>query len=123
MAQGFLQSFDKKIIVCSAGIDPASKINAKAIAVMKEAGIDISHNKPKPVEKYLDEVWDYVVTVCDDAKETCPVFQGKVIHRLHISFDDPSYFSGSEEEIINEFRRIRDKIKDTFYRFYRETLS
>ena len=118
MAQGFLQSFDKKTEVHSAGTFPASKVNASAIKVMGEAGIDISQNTPKNVSRYLNDEWDYVITVCDDANETCPVFPGKVKHRRHIGFEDPSNFKGTEEQILNEFRRIRDKIKTTFYKFY-----
>lgn len=118
MAQGFLQSFDDKITVCSAGTEPALQINQRAVMVMREAGIDISHNTPKPVDQYLNDEWNYVITVCDDANETCPVFIGKVKHRLHIGFVDPSKTEGSEEFIMSEFRRIRDSIKDTFYKLY-----
>jgi arsenate reductase (thioredoxin) len=115
MAHGFLQSFNRNIIVCSAGTNPAPKINEKAVAVMKEVGIDISHHKPESVGKYLGEVWDYVITVCDDANETCPVFVGKVTHRLHIGFEDPSKVKGTDEYIWSEFRRVRDEIKEKFY--------
>lgn len=118
MAQGFLQSFDRNLTVCSAGIIPAQKINEKAVLVMKEAGIDISNHQPVSVEKYLDEVWDYVITVCDDANETCPVFTGRVKHRLHIGFTDPSLMKGTDKEIMAEFRRVREQIKIAFYDFY-----
>ena len=118
MAHGFLQSFDGNITVCSAGTNPSQKVNEKAIAVMKEVGIDIGHNKPKSVEMYLDEVWDYVITVCDDANETCPVFIGKVKHRLHMGFQDPSHAIGTDEFIWREFRRVRDEIKEAFYKLY-----
>lgn len=118
MAQGFLQSFDREINVYSAGTRPAQKINEKAVAVMKEAGIDISLQKPESVDKYLDEVWDYVITVCDDANETCPFFSGKVTHRIHIGFEDPSHVTGTDEHIWNEFRRVRDEIKVKFYDLY-----
>lgn len=118
MAHGFLQSFNEDIKVCSAGTYPVQKINDKAVVVMKEAGIDISRHKPESVEKYLGEVWDYVITVCDDANETCPVFIGKVTHRLHIGFKDPSKVTGTEEFIWSEFRRIRDEIKTKFYELF-----
>jgi len=118
MAYGFLQSFNDRINVFSAGTEPAKQINQKAVMVMKEAGIDISHQKPMLVDHYLHNEWDYVITVCDHAKETCPLFQGKVKNRLHLGFEDPSNATGSEEFIMNEFRRIRDSIKDTFYKFY-----
>jgi arsenate reductase (thioredoxin) len=85
---------------------------------MKEVGIDISQNKPKSVDIYLDEVWDYVITVCDDANETCPVFLGNVKQRLHIGFEDPSHATGADEFILKEFRRVRDEIKARFYDLY-----
>ena len=122
IAQGFLKSFDDKIEVESAGTQPASKVSPKAIKVMGETGIDISKNSPKSVDEFLNNEWDYVITVCDDAKETCPVFLGKVKHRMHFGFEDPSNASGSEEFIMSEFRRIRDEIKTTFFRFYNNFL-
>lgn len=122
MAQGFLQSFDKRLEVSSAGTEPAQKINQNAVRVMHEAGVDISCNRPENVSKYVNDGWDYVITVCDEANETCPVFQGKVKHRLHFGFEDPSQFKGNEDELINEFRTIRDKIKITFYGFYKKSL-
>jgi arsenate reductase (thioredoxin) len=122
MAQGFLKSFDSKIEVQSAGTFPATKVNPGAIKVMNEAGIDISKNSPKSVDEFLNDEWDYIITVCDDANETCPLFQGKVKHRLHFGFKDPSKFTGTEEQVIKEFRRIRDEIKITFYRFYNNFL-
>jgi arsenate reductase (thioredoxin) len=123
MAHGFMQSFDKNITVCSAGTNPSGKINEKAIAVMKEVGIEISHHKPKSVELYLDDIWDFVITVCDDANETCPVFIGKVKHRLHIGFEDPSKVTGSEEYIMSEFRRVRDLIKKEFAKLYEDKIK
>lgn len=123
MAHGFLQSFDKSITVCSAGTEPASQVNPKAIKVMGEVGIDISHHTPKMVDQYINEEWDYVITVCDDANETCPAFFGKVKHRLHFGFEDPSHAIGTDEFIWSEFRRVRDLIKEKFYTFYCETIS
>ncbi|MGA2407354.1 MAG: arsenate reductase ArsC [Bacteroidales bacterium] len=123
MAHGFLQSFDKNIIVCSAGTNPSNKLNEKAIEVMKEVGIDISRHTPKSVDIYTDDVWDYVITVCDDANETCPVFMGKVNHRLHIGFDDPSKVSGSEEYIMSEFRKVRDLIKNEFTKLFENKIK
>jgi arsenate reductase (thioredoxin) len=123
MAHGFLRSFDSKLEVFSAGTFPAVKINQKAVKVMLEAGIDISMNTPKSVNLYLDQKWDYVITVCDDANETCPFFPGIVKHRLHMGFEDPSNVSGTEEFVIKEFRRIRDEIQSTFYKFYIDYLK
>lgn len=123
MAHGFLQSFDKNLIVCSAGTHPASVINEKAVVVMKEVGIDISFHKPVSVEKYTGEVWEYVITVCDDANETCPIFLGKVTHRLHLGFEDPSKVTGSDEFIWSEFRRVRDEIKDKFRELFNKKIK
>lgn len=114
MAQGLLQSFDTNLIVRSAGTIPASKVNGIAIQVMKELSIGISKNKPGNVDKYLNEDWDYVITVCDNARETCPVFNGKVKKKLHLGFEDPSLFRGSDSEVLDEFRRIRDQIQNRF---------
>jgi arsenate reductase len=118
MAHGFLQSFDPRLTVRSAGTEPAEKINEIAVKVMKEAGIDISSHKPQNVQRYITETWDYVITVCDQANETCPVFSGKVHHRLHLGFEDPSKASGTDEHILNEFIRIRNDIRKTFYELY-----
>ncbi|OFY82131.1 MAG: protein tyrosine phosphatase [Bacteroidetes bacterium RBG_19FT_COMBO_42_7] len=123
MAQGFLQSFDNKIEVHSAGTFPATRVNPRAIEVMAETGIDISNNSPKSVDEFLNDEWDYVITVCDDANETCPVFLGKVKHHLHIGFMDPSQITGSEEFIVSEFRRVRDEIEEEFYKFYNTNLK
>jgi len=118
MAHGYLQSFDKSITVRSAGTEPAVRINPLAVEVMQEAGIDISHHRPRPVDQYLDEEWDFVITVCDQANESCPVFPGKVRRRLHIGFEDPSRASGTNEVVRSEFRRVRDQIRKAFYELY-----
>ena len=122
MAQGFLQSFDKNIEVHAAGTEPTDLINQTAVKVMHEAGIDISRHKPQSVDKYLNYEWDYVITVCDNANETCPVFIGKVKNRLHMGFEDPSKFIGTDMEIMSEFRKIRDEIRIAFYKFYNDFL-
>ena len=114
MAHGFLQSFNRNLDVHSAGTKASGSINEKAVAVMKEVGVDISAHTSDPVEKYLNEEWDYVITVCGGANEECPVFTGKVKNRLHIGFDDPSHATGSDEFIWSEFRRVRDEIWKEF---------
>ena len=123
MAQGFLQSFDTRMQIFSAGTEPAARINPTAVMVMKEAGIDISKNKTKNVDQYLDEAWDYVITVCDDANESCPVFPGKVRNRLHMGFEDPSKIKGSYTEIMNAFYEVRNEIKDAFYELFESELK
>jgi arsenate reductase len=120
MAHGFLQSFDKTLIVCSAGTEASGKLNQKAVVVMSEIGIDISHHTSDSVEKYLNDEWDYVITVCGGANESCPAFSGKVKHRLHMGYDDPSHVTGTDEYIWSEFRRVRDEIKKGFWKFYNE---
>ena len=123
MAHGFLQSFDPTITVCSAGTQASGKLNQKAVAAMKDAGINISNHTSDSVDKYLKDEWDYVITVCGGANEECPAFFGKVKHRLHIGFDDPSHAEGTEEFIWSEFIRVRDEIKDGFYKFYTEQIK
>ena len=118
MAHGFLQSFDKNLEVYSGGTEPAVQVNSKAMEMMKEVGIDISSHIPTHVNTYINQEWDYVITVCGNANETCPVFAGHVKHRLHIGFDDPSDVTGTPDFIKNEFRRVRDNIKMKFYDFY-----
>lgn len=123
MAYGFLQSFDDRIEVHSAGTRPAAAVNARAVEVMREAGIDISLERPKSVDIYLKDSWDYVITVCDDANETCPFFPGIVKHRLHLGFEDPSNATGTEEYIMSEFRRVRDLIKEQFRDLYEKEIK
>ena len=118
MAHGFLQSISSKIEVHSAGTRPAAQVNPLAVEVMMEAGIDISAHTPKDVSIYLNQEWDYVITVCGGANESCPAFTGKVKHRLHIGFEDPSEAIGTPEFIKGEFRRIRNEIKTGFQKFY-----
>ena len=123
MAEGFLKSFDPALQVVSAGTEPSGKVHPKAIQVMKEEGIDISNGYPKNVSEFLDDSFDYVITVCGGAKESCPMFAGEVKHRLHIGFDDPAEAKGSEEFILSEFRRIRDEVKRDFKKFYKEVIA
>ena len=118
MAQGFLQSFDNKLDVFSAGTKPAEKVNPMAVKVMDEMGIDLTRHTPKSVNLYTGQEWDYVITVCGGANENCPVFTGEVRNRLHIGFDDPSEATGTLEFINSEFHRVRDEIKARFYDFY-----
>jgi len=120
MAEGFLQSFSQTLSVYSAGTDPAKEVHPMAIQVMAEAGIDISKKVPARVDDYLDREWDYVITVCDRANESCPLFTGKVKHRLHMGFEDPAMATGTPEEVLSVFLRVRDRIKEAFLVFYKE---
>jgi arsenate reductase len=123
IAHGFLQSFDAELIVCSAGTEASGKLNERAVQVMHETGIDISHHTSDSVDKYLHDEWDYVITVCGGANEACPAFLGKVKHRLHIGFDDPSHAIGTPEFIMSEFYRVRDEIKKAFRKLFDEQLK
>ncbi|MCQ2230702.1 MAG: arsenate reductase ArsC [Paludibacteraceae bacterium] len=118
MAHGILQSLDPQLAVHSAGIRPASEVHPLGVKVMEEIGIDISSHYPKSVDQYIGESWDYVITVCGGANESCPVFSGKVGKRLHIGFDDPDAFQGTDEELLAEFRRVRDEIRREMQKFY-----
>ena len=93
-------------------------MHPNAIKAMADIGIDISKNKPENVSKYLNMSFDYVISVCGGAKESCPTFIGKVKNRLHIGFEDPDEVTGTEEEILSEFIRIRNEILVDFFRFY-----
>ncbi len=122
MAHGFLQSFDPRLEVSSAGTEASGKLNINAVEVMKEAGIDISHHTSDSVERYLGDEWDYVITVCGGANENCPVFIGKVKNRLHMGYDDPSHATGTPEFIQSEYYRVRDEINEGFRKLYKEKL-
>lgn len=123
MAHGFLQSFDPSLSVYSAGTKASGKVNPKAIEVMQDAGVDISHHTSDSVEQYMNDKWDYVITVCGGANESCPAFSGKVKNRLHIGFDDPSEARGTLEFIQSEYIRVRDEIKIAFYELYTDKIK
>ena len=110
IAEGYLKYFAKdKAEVYSAGIETHG-VNPKAIAIMKEDGIDISHHTSNNVSEYRNIDFDYVITVCDNAKEQCPVFPSNAI-QFHHNFPDPAKATGTPEEIIQNFREVRDQIK------------
>ncbi len=113
MAEGILQAIKSNWQVCSAGTKPSNEVHPLAVMVMAEAGIDLSSHKPESVEKYLDEEWDLIWTVCGGAKEICPAFSGIVKERIHIGFDDPAGFTGSPENILGGFRRVQAQINET----------
>ncbi len=123
MAHGFLQSFDERIQVESGGTEASGKLNRKAVKAMAEIGIDISGYTSDSVQKFLNDKWDYVITVCGGANENCPAFFGEVKHRLHIGFDDPSHATGTDEFIWSEFIRVREEIKERFWKLYEEEIK
>ena len=111
MMQGYLNHFGKdKIEALGAGIETHG-VNPKAIKVLAEDGVDISHHTSNHVDEYRDVNFDYVITVCDHAKENCPWFPTDA-EKLHQSFNDPAKATGSDEEILDEFRKVRDEIKE-----------
>jgi len=110
MAEGLLNSlYGNKYQAYSAGTEP-SVVNPHAIQVMSEIGIDISKHRSKSIDEFMQQKFDYVITVCDHANEICPFFPGG-LKRLHQSFEDPATFKGSEADTLSTFRRTRDKIK------------
>lgn len=116
MAEGLLRHDHRdKFNVASAGTK-ATRVRPEAIQVMQEIGIDISGHRSKVVDEFAPESFDYVLTVCDNAKESCPIFPGHG-NRLHHSFEDPAAVEGSEEERLAAFREVRDQIRDYFRRF------
>jgi len=123
MAEGFLKSFDERLQVFSAGTVPSSEVHPFAIKVMQEINIDIAGNYPKPLSNYILDNFDYVITVCGDAKETCPNFTGSVKNKLHIGFDDPAKATGNNEQIMIEFIRVRNEIERDFNIFYNKYLK
>ena len=111
MAEGLLRHLaGDRFEVMSAGTE-ATRIRPLAIQAMEEIGIDVSGQESKTLDQYLEEPFDYVITVCDDANEACPFFPG-ARNRLHWSFEDPSRAEGSEEERLAVFRRVRDEIRE-----------
>lgn len=110
MAEGFLRSLaGDRFEAISVGLEP-SVVNPKAIKVMKEIGIDISHHTSKDVNQFIGQNFDYIITVCDNASEHCPYFSGKA-ERIHWSFEDPAKAIGNEKEVLSLFRKVRDQIK------------
>jgi len=111
IAEGYLRHFaGDKATVYSAGIETHG-VNPKAIQVMAEDGIDISHHTSNNVDEYIDIPFDYVITVCDNAKENCPYFPTKA-KKSHQNFPDPAKAKGSPDEVVYEFRKVRDMIKE-----------
>ncbi len=123
MAEGYLKSFDKELEVYSAGTKPADKVNPFAVKAMTEVGIDISNGIAEDVDKYVNQSFDYVITVCDNAKEVCPVFNGEVKQQLHMPFDDPADATGTEEEALAVYRKVRDKIFERLNQFYKKEIA
>jgi len=111
IAEGFLRHYaGEKANIYSAGVETHG-VNPRAISIMNEVGIDLSNHTSNHVDEYIDINFDFVITVCDNAKERCPYFPTNA-EKLHYNFSDPAKASGTEEEIVNEFRRVRVLIDD-----------
>jgi arsenate reductase len=114
LAEGILRAAAGDLIeVASAGSRPAGYVHPKSIEVLKEIGIDISSHTSKHMEEFLNRPVDTVITVCGNADQGCPILPGQ-LHRFHWGFDDPAHATGTEEEVLNEFRHVRDQIKLVF---------
>jgi len=122
MAHGILQALDDSIEVHSAGTHPAERVHPKAIEMMHSLGLDISKHTPHSVDVYLQDTWDYVITVCGGAQEICPMFAGQVRHRLHIGFEDPAEAVGTDAEVDAVFQKVRDAILRDFFAFYHKQI-
>ncbi len=105
--------------VFSAGLETHG-VNPKAVQVMAEVGLDISDHTSELLENYIDQDFDLMVTVCGDARESCPAFVGKVKHRQHWPFNDPAKATGTKEEVLAAFRQVRDEIRDRIIDFLKE---
>ncbi|RQW90086.1 MAG: arsenate reductase ArsC [Geobacter sp.] len=117
MAEGIANYFlGDRLEAVSAGTEE-SFVNPRAIAVLKEIGIDISQHRSKNLDEFSTQDFEYVITLCGDANEKCPLFFGGV-RRTHLGFSDPAKATGGEEEILTEFRKVRDKIKNTLIDFF-----
>jgi arsenate reductase len=123
MTEGFLKSFDPRLEVYSAGTHPSPRVNPFAIQAMKEVGIDISGGTPKKVDRFVDQSFDYVITVCDDADKSCPNFKGRVGKRAHIGFPDPAKATGTDAEKLAVFRAVRDDIRKRFRQYFDQEIK
>jgi len=117
MAEGILRSLHPSWEIVSAGTYPENVVNPSAIRVMQEIGLDISTHYTKSINQFVGDTFDVVMTVCDQARENCPVFTGKVKHRIHKGFEDPAAETGSAEEILAKYRNIREEIRNTLANF------
>jgi arsenate reductase (thioredoxin) len=123
MAEAFLRKLDSSLEVFSAGTQPAQQVHPLAIQVMKEVGIDLTQAKPKNIDQFIAQPFDIVLTVCDNARESCPVFTGKVKQRHHLGFEDPAVAKGSERQILDKFREVRDEIREGMHYLYGEHIN
>lgn len=117
MAEGIVNHFLGEYFQAFSAGTEATTVNTKAIAIMAEIGIEISEHRSKTMEQFAGEKFDYVITLCGDANEKCPLFFGGV-ERMHMGFSDPSRSTGTDEEVLREFRRVRNEIKTKLLEFF-----
>jgi arsenate reductase len=118
MAEGIIKHYFPEFEVYSAGTFPEKEVNPFAVRAMREIGIDISSHHPKLVDEFTDKEFDYVFTVCDSAKEKCPVFTGKIGKIMHVPFPDPAAAEGGDEKVMQVYRQVRDNIKKAFLEYF-----
>ncbi|MFL5787268.1 MAG: arsenate reductase ArsC [Flavisolibacter sp.] len=122
IAEGYLQKFaGNKAKVYSAGVETHG-VNPKAVSIMKEDGIDISNHTSNNINEYRDIDFDFVITVCDNARERCPYFPSRA-KKFHQDFPDPASATGTEKEVMDQFRKVRDQIKEYSIKFIKENLN
>ncbi len=122
MAEGYLRYFAKdRATIYSAGVETHG-VNPNAIRVMQEDGINISHHTSNNIGEYLNVNFDFIITVCDNAKEQCPYFPSHA-QKFHHNFPDPAKADGTEEEVMNEFRKVRDMIREYSRKFVKEYMQ
>ncbi len=123
MAEAILKRFDPDLIVKSAGPEPAEVVHPLTIRAMAEIGIDISQSTTTNINEFVTEDWDFVITVCDIAKESCPAFLGNVKNSFYLKFEDPLAYEGDDEFLLNLIRTTRSQIVNEFEDFYNEFIN
>jgi arsenate reductase len=123
MAEAILKNIDPSLKVESAGTEPAESVHPLTIKAMSEIGIDISQSSTKSIYQFLNEDWDFLITVCDIAKESCPAFLGEVKNSIHLKFADPLEYEGSDEFLLKLIRSTRSQIIEEFEDFHNTYLS
>ncbi|HCY41023.1 MAG TPA: protein tyrosine phosphatase [Prolixibacteraceae bacterium] len=123
MAEAILKRLDPGLIVRSAGPEPAEVVHPLTIQAMAEIGIDISQSSTTNINEFVNEDWDFVITVCDIAKESCPVFSGNVRNSIYLKFEDPLAYEGDDEFLMKLIRTTRAQIVNVFEDFYNEFIT
>jgi len=123
IAEGFLKFFIPQAEIYSAGTFPAQKTHELAVQVMSEINIDISNSYPKNVDKFINHNFDYVITVCNEAKDECPTFSGNIGKKINLSFIDPATAQASGNDLLTLFRNVRDQIRNELFKFYMSNIA